>query len=72
MISEEEARDRSFEKRSARQPGTNVPLSRRLDCFSARDVVAGLPLPIFDNSAMDGYAVVASSSKKGSAIACDR
>jgi molybdopterin molybdotransferase len=41
-----------------------VPLSRALDCFSARQVDARLPLPMFDNSAVDGYAVVASSSRK--------
>ncbi len=33
--------------------------------FFARDYFARLPLPAFDNSAMDGYAVVASSCKKG-------
>jgi len=45
-----------------------VPLSGALDCFSAREVVARLPLPMFDNSAMDGYAVVASSSGKGARL----
>jgi molybdopterin molybdotransferase len=64
MISEEEARNRILEAVSPR-PERTVLLSDALDCFSARDVVARLPLPMFDNSAMDGYAVVASSSRKG-------
>ena len=33
------------------------PLSRAHGAVLAGDVVAGLPLPGFDNSAMDGYAV---------------
>src|SRR5438270_443792 len=45
-----------------------VPLSRALDRFSALEVIARLPLPMFDNSAMDGYAVVASSSGKGARL----
>jgi molybdopterin molybdotransferase len=67
MISEEEARDRILEAVSPR-PERTVLLSDALDCFSARDVVARLPLPMFDNSAMDGYAVVASSSRKGARL----
>jgi molybdopterin molybdotransferase len=64
MISEEEARTRILEKVSPLRERT-VPLSSALHCFSARDLTAGLPLPTFDNSAMDGYAVVAGSCKKG-------
>ena len=64
MISEDEARRRVLQ--NVHSLGERiVPLSEALDCFSARDVVARLPLPMFDNSAMDGYAVVASSSTKG-------
>ena len=67
MISEDEARRRVLQ--SVQSPGERiVPLSDALDCFSARDVVARLPLPMFDNSAMDGYAVVASSSTKGTRL----
>jgi len=67
MIREEEARRRVLQ--SVDLLGERaVPLSRALDCFSAREVVARLPLPIFDNSAMDGYAVVASSSGKGARL----
>ena len=67
MISEEEARRRVLE--SVDLLGERaVPLSRALDCFSAREVVARLPLPMFDNSAMDGFAVVASASGKGARL----
>ncbi len=63
MISQEEARKRILEKvRSL--PERTVPLSSALGGFSAQEVVARLPLPTFDNSAMDGYAVMASSSRK--------
>jgi molybdopterin molybdotransferase len=64
VIKEEEARTRILEKVSP-LPERTVPLSSALDCFSAREVFARLPLPTFDNSAMDGYAVVASSCKRG-------
>jgi molybdenum cofactor synthesis domain len=64
MISEEEARRRILEKVSPLDE-REVPLAGALDCFAARDYFARLPLPAFDNSAMDGYAVVASSCHKG-------
>ena len=64
VISEEEARRRILEKVSALDERT-VPVAAALDCFAAQDYFARLPLPAFDNSAMDGYAVVASSCKKG-------
>jgi len=67
MISEDEARNRILEEVSPR-PERRVLISDALNCFSACDVVARLPLPIFDNSAMDGYAVVASSSRKGARL----
>ncbi len=41
-------------------PARKVPLADALDCFSAQDYLARLALPVFDNSAMDGYAVIAS------------
>src|SRR4029453_4633894 len=67
MISQEEARKRILEKVCS-LPERTVPLSSALGGFSAREVVARLPLPTFDNSAMDGYAVVASSSRKGARL----
>jgi molybdopterin molybdotransferase len=64
MISEEEARRKML---GAIQPlpTRRVSISSALDSFAAADVAARLPLPTFDNSAMDGYAVVGSSCKKG-------
>jgi molybdopterin molybdotransferase len=38
-----------------------VPLIDARERFAARDVFARVALPVFDNSAMDGYAVVASA-----------
>ena len=64
MISEEEARRRILEKVGSLDERA-VPLAGALDCFAAQDYFARLPLPAFDNSAMDGYAVVASSCNKG-------
>jgi molybdopterin molybdotransferase len=64
MISEEEARRKML---GAIQPlpARRLSSSGALGCFATEDYVARLPLPTFDNSAMDGYAVVASSCKKG-------
>src|SRR5436190_1958755 len=64
MISEDEARKKILEMvRSL--PSRRLSLSQALGCFAAEDYFARLPLPGFDNSAMDGYAVVASSCAKG-------
>ena len=64
VISEEEARRRILETVSPLDERA-VPVAGALDCFAAKDYFARLPLPAFDNSAMDGYAVVASSCNKG-------
>jgi molybdopterin molybdotransferase len=64
MISEEEARSRILEKVGV-LPKRRLSLSQALGCFAAEDYFARLPLPAFDNSAMDGYAVVASSCARG-------
>src|SRR5881227_2847398 len=64
MISEEEAREKVLKTVAPLEERT-VPLAKALDCFAAEDYFARLPLPAFDNSAMDGFAVVASSCKKG-------
>src|SRR5436189_562168 len=67
MISEEEARKKILEMvRSL--PSRRLSLSQALGCFAAEDYFARLPLPVFDNSAMDGYAVVASACKKGARL----
>ena len=64
MIPEEEARRKILDTIQA-LPERTVSLSSALDCFSGQDLVARLPMPGFDNSAMDGYAVVASACRKG-------
>ncbi len=46
-------------------PARAVPLARAVGCFSAEDLSAGASLPSFDNSAMDGYAVVAEACVAG-------
>src|SRR6266436_6653983 len=64
MISEEQARKKILETvRSL--ASRRLSLSQALGCFAAEDYFARLPLPAFDNSAMDGYAVVASSCARG-------
>jgi molybdopterin molybdotransferase len=64
MISEEEARRKILETIQP-LPERTVSLSGALDCFGGKDLVARLPMPCFDNSAMDGYAVVASVCRAG-------
>src|SRR5437773_2190806 len=64
MISEDEARSKILkiiQPLSVRR----ISLLSGLGYFAAEDYFARLPLPNFDNSAMDGYAVVASSSRTG-------
>jgi molybdopterin molybdotransferase len=64
MISEEEARRKILETIQP-LPERTVSLSGALDRFNGKDLVARLPMPGFDNSAMDGYAVVASVCRTG-------
>jgi molybdopterin molybdotransferase len=64
MISEEEARKKVLAEIGVR-PSRSVLVSQALSCFAAEDYFSSLPLPNFDNSAMDGYAVVASSCVVG-------
>lgn len=67
MISEEGARAKILE--SVRPlPSRRLSIWPALDRFAAQDHFARLPLPMFDNSAMDGYAVIASTSKKGARL----
>jgi molybdopterin molybdotransferase len=49
-------------------PATEVSLADALDRFAANDLFATIPLPFFDNSAMDGYAVVANSAGKNARL----
>src|SRR5437764_8654932 len=64
MISEEEARDTILRTISP-LPVMQVALADALDLFVARSVTASIALPTFDNSAMDGYAVIAACARKG-------
>ena len=49
-------------------PARTLPLADGLNRYAARDVFARLPMPLFDNSAMDGYAVVARSASPGNVL----
>src|SRR5437763_16646586 len=64
MISENEARGKILERIRALPP-RKMSILQALDHFAAEDYFARLPLPMFDNSAMDGYAVIASDCKRG-------
>src|SRR5438445_10245499 len=64
MISEAEAHSKIL-KTIQPLPARRTLLLSALGCFAAEDHFARLPLPNFDNSAMDGYAVVASSGRTG-------
>ncbi|MDP9254708.1 MAG: molybdopterin molybdotransferase MoeA [Verrucomicrobiota bacterium] len=64
MITEAEARTKIL-ARVRSLPPRIVPIDRTLGCFAAHDMTARLPLPLFDNSAMDGYAVIAESCRRG-------
>jgi molybdopterin molybdotransferase len=48
--------------------GRSVILSEALNQFTAEDCLARTPLPNFDNSAMDGYAVIASECRPGTVL----
>jgi molybdopterin molybdotransferase len=47
-------------------PATELALADAEGCVLAEDVAAAVPLPSFDNSSMDGYAVLASDTAKAS------
>jgi molybdopterin molybdotransferase len=56
MLSLEEARERILAALALLEP-ENVPLRDAAGRFAAKTVTSPLDLPLFDNSAMDGYAV---------------
>jgi molybdopterin molybdotransferase len=64
MITEEQALARILEKVLPLSP-RKVPLLESRDQFAANDLSARVALPRFDNSAMDGYAVVAAACAEG-------
>ncbi len=61
MISESEALALILKAMSP-TPVLTVPLLDALDRFASGDVVATVPIPAFNMSAMDGYALIASES----------
>src|SRR5437667_10793884 len=67
MISEAEARAKILEAVRTLPP-KKMSILQALDHFAAEDYFARLPLPMFDNSAMDGYAVIASDCKKSTRL----
>jgi molybdopterin molybdotransferase len=67
MISEQEARAKILQAVRA-LPTRKMSILQALDRFAAEDYFARLPLPTFDNSAMDGYAVIASDCKRGARL----
>ena len=67
MISEDEARARILATVQP-LPTRRVPLNDALNCFCARELFARISLPSFDNSSMDGYAVVAGDAKSGARL----
>jgi molybdopterin molybdotransferase len=64
VITEEQALARILENVRP-LPSRQVPLIQAREQFAAADVLARVALPGFDNSAMDGYAVVASACADG-------
>src|SRR5713101_8481167 len=64
MIGEADARTKILETVRPLPP-RKMSILNALDHFAAEDYFARLPLPNFDNSAMDGYAVIASDCKSG-------
>ncbi len=67
VISEEEARQKILDEVRA-LPARVVPSLEALDCFVQRDLFAQIASPPFDNSSMDGYALVASASPKNARL----
>jgi molybdopterin molybdotransferase len=67
MISETDARGKILEAVGSLPP-RKMSILQALDRFAAEDYFARFPLPMFDNSAMDGYAVIASDCKPGKGL----
>ena len=65
LVTVEEARDAVLAETRA-LPAESVPIERGLGRVSAEEVRAAAPIPPFDNSAMDGYAVRAADAATAS------
>ena len=68
MLTVDEYRERILASVGILAP-LELPLPLAHGCVLAQDVTAPWPLPSFDNSSMDGYAVVASDIAASSAAA---
>jgi len=62
MLTVDEAQTLVLDSVSA-LPAERMPLLKALGCVLAEPVVAPIPLPPFDNSAMDGFAVIAEDTR---------
>lgn len=67
MISEADARARILETAQP-LPLRAVSIQQALGQFAGQDYLAKFALPMFDNSAMDGYAVIASDCNPGARL----
>ena len=64
LITIEEAWDRILSS-VERGPDTVMDVRSSIGCCTREDVRARIPSPVFDNSAMDGYALLFSDGRKG-------
>lgn len=67
MIEVHQALEQMLARASVRRAEGRALLDA-VGCFAARDVLATVPLPGFDNSAMDGYAVRAAEARRGASL----
>lgn len=67
MISEENALQKVLEP-ICPLPPRKLSILNALGHYAAEDYFAQLPLPVFDNSAMDGYAVIARDCRNGARL----
>jgi len=67
MITEAEALERILQAMTP-LPAQATELLAALDRFAAADVLAQVPIPAFDMSSMDGYALIAAESAAGQAL----
>ena len=67
MLTETETRQRILSAITASAP-EEVDLLFALGRYSACDLLASVPIPSFENSMMDGYALRAANSGEGSSL----
>ena len=63
MLSVEEARDKILSKFSTLEP-KNIDILESLGCVVSKDIISDINVPPWDNSAMDGYAIIKSDVEK--------